>query len=96
MIKYFFLRILLLLLLCLGSIFFFLDFEEFYLAYALSIYTGLFIWSVFLLSESYVFHKKSEPFKRNLNLLAGIPVFVFYSDQFYPFLESPSFLIRIC
>lgn len=88
MIKYFFLRILLLVLLCLGSIFFFLDFEEFYLAYALSIYTGLFLWSVFLLGESYLFHQKSLKLKRNLNLLAGIPVFVFIVASFILFWKA--------
>ncbi len=88
MIKYFFLRILLLVLFCLGSIFFFLDFEEFYLAYALSIYMGLFLWSVFLLSESYLFHRKSLTLKRNLNLLVGIPVFVFIVGSFILFWKA--------
>lgn len=88
MIKYFFLRILLLIVLCLVSIIFFLDFEEFYLAYALSIYTGLFFWSVFLLCESYFFHKKSLIMKRNFNLLAGIPVFVFIVVSFILFWKA--------
>lgn len=88
MIKYFFLRILLLVLLCLLSIVFYLDFEEFYLAYALSIYTGLFFWSIFLLVESYFFHKKAMRLKRNLNLFAGVPVFLFILISFVLFLNA--------
>jgi len=88
MIKYFFLRILLLMLLCIGSIVFFLDFEEFYLAYALSVYCGLFLWSLFLVAESYLFHKKGASLKRNLNLLAGIPVFLFIVVSFIFFLVA--------
>jgi len=86
MIKYFFLRILLLFLLCIVSIVFFLDFEEFYLAYALSVYCGLLLWSLFLVVESYFFHKKSLFLKRNLNLLAGIPVFLFIVAVFVFFM----------
>ena len=88
MIKYFLLRILLLVLLCVGSIIFYLNFEEFFLAYMLSIYTGLFFWSVFLLIESYFFHKKTMRLKRNLNLLAGIPVFLFVAITFILFMQA--------
>ncbi len=89
MIKYFFLRILLLVVLCLGSIAFYLNLpEDFFIIYALSIYTGLFFWSVFLLVESYFFHKKSLKLKRNLNLLAGIPVFLFIVISFILFWKA--------
>lgn len=75
-IKYFLVRLLLLVFLCLGSIFFYMDYEEFFLAYAFSILTGLFFWSGFLLIESYFFHQKKLLLKRNLNLIVAIPVFI--------------------
>ncbi len=77
MIKYFLLRILLLVIFCLGSIIFYLDYEEFFLAYLFSILTGLFFWSFFLLIESYLFHQKKLRLKRNLNLIIAIPTFLF-------------------
>jgi hypothetical protein len=76
MIKYFLLRILLLVLLCFGSVFFYMDYEEFFLAYLFSILTGLFIWSCLLLIESYFFHQKKLLLKRNLNLIVAVPVFL--------------------
>jgi hypothetical protein len=72
----------------LASIVFYLDFEEFFLAYMLSIYTGLFAWSVFLMVESYFFNKKFLKLKRNLNLLAGVPVFVFIVVSFLFFVYA--------
>jgi len=62
---------------CLGSIIFYLDYEEFFLTYLFSILTGLFFWSVFLMIESYFFHQKLLGLKRNLNLIVAIPVFLF-------------------
>lgn len=76
MIKYFFLRILLLVIFCFGSIVFFREYEEFFLAYLFSILTGLFFWSLFLMIESYIFHQKKLRLKRNLNLIAAIPAFI--------------------
>ena len=77
MIKYFFLRILLLVIFCFGSIVFFREYEEFFLAYLFSILTGLFFWSLFLMIESYIFHQKKLLLKRNLNLIAATPAFLF-------------------
>jgi hypothetical protein len=77
MIKYFLVRLLLLVIFCLLSIVLYLDFEEFFLAYVFSILTGLTLWSLFLIVESYLFQQKKLRLKRNLNLIAAIPVLLF-------------------